>query len=147
MLSMVGTMGASVVGFSFASFIAKDWVLAHIPERLSKYNAALERNAFLTVFLLRLVLWMPQALHSFFGASNVGFWTHFWASALGYLPPLFVVSYLGAEMFDVSGRMQPEAWPILCGLLIASLLVVVFIKLLEQCRRSNQALGRAKQSV
>ncbi len=34
-LSMIGTMSASVVGFSFARFVAKDWVSARIPARLS----------------------------------------------------------------------------------------------------------------
>jgi uncharacterized membrane protein YdjX (TVP38/TMEM64 family) len=69
-LSMVGTC-ASVVGFSFARFVAKDWVSAHIPERLRKYDASLERNAFQTVVVLRLLFWMPQVLHSFFGVSKV----------------------------------------------------------------------------
>src|SRR5258705_12266631 len=103
---MVGTMSASVVGFSFARFIARDWIAPRIPARLRKYDEALERHAFRTVFLLRLILWMPQVLHYFFGVSKVKFWTHFWGSLLGYIPPLFVVSYLGAEIFDSSGRMQ-----------------------------------------
>jgi len=127
-LSMVGTMGASIIGFAFARFIAKDWVSARIPARLRKYEARLEQNALTTVVLLRLILWMPQALHWFFGVSKVGFWTHFWGSIIGYVPPLLLVSYLGDEMFDASGRMQPEAWPILLGLLAASILVVVLVR-------------------
>ncbi|RKG72457.1 TVP38/TMEM64 family protein [Corallococcus exercitus] len=138
-LSMVGTMSASVVGFSFARFVAKDWVSARIPARLRKYDDALERNAFQTVFLLRLLLWMPQVLHSFLGVSKVGFWTHFWGSLLGYVPPLLFVSYLGGEMFDASGKMLPAAWPILAGLLIASLLVVVLVRVRERCRQAGQA--------
>src|SRR6478735_6969188 len=46
-LSMAGTMCASVVGFSFARFVAKDWVTARIPARLRKYDEALAENAFL----------------------------------------------------------------------------------------------------
>src|SRR5262245_19826217 len=63
-LSMIGTMSASVVGFSFARFVAKDWVSARIPARLRKYDESLERNAFQTVVVLRLIFWMPQALHA-----------------------------------------------------------------------------------
>ncbi|MCY1042770.1 VTT domain-containing protein [Corallococcus sp. bb12-1] len=136
-LSMIGTMSASIVGFSFARFVAKDWVSARIPARLRKYDDALERNAFQTVVLLRLVLWMPQMLHYFFGVSKVGFWTHFWGSLLGYIPPLLLVSYLGAEMFDASGRMQPGAWPVLAGLLIASLLIAVLARVYERCLRAR----------
>ncbi|EYF02116.1 TVP38/TMEM64 family protein [Chondromyces apiculatus] len=134
-LSMAGTMAASVVGFSFARFIARDWLSARIPARLRKYDEALERNAFQTVVLLRLLLWMPQVLHSFLGVSKVGFWTHFWGSLLGYIPPLLLVSYLGGEMFDPSGGLQPGAWPILAGLLIASLLIAVIVRVRARCRR------------
>jgi uncharacterized membrane protein YdjX (TVP38/TMEM64 family) len=131
-LSMVGTMAASVVGFSFARFIAKDWVSAHIPPKLRKYDDALERNAFQTVVVLRLVLWMPQVLHSFFGVSRVGFWTHFFGSLVGYVPPLLLVSYLGGEMFDASGAIQPRAWPIMGGLAVVSFTIAAVARLRQR---------------
>lgn len=124
-LSMVGTMGASLVGFAFARFVARDWVSARIPARFRRYDEALERNALLTVVVLRLVFWMPQPLHFFFGVSKVRFATHFWGSLLGYVPPLLVVSYLGGRMFDASGKMQPTAWPVMAGLVVFSLLVAI----------------------
>jgi len=136
-LSMVGTMGASIVGFSFARFIARDWVSARIPARFRKYNESLEQNAFLTVAVLRLIFWMPQVLHSFFGISKVRFWTHFWGSVVGYIPPLLVVSYLGGEMFDATGHMQPAAWPILAGFVIASLLVAALARAYERRRLAS----------
>jgi uncharacterized membrane protein YdjX (TVP38/TMEM64 family) len=127
-LSMVGTMSASVVGFSFARFVARDWVSTRIPARLRRYDTALEQRAFQTVVVLRLIFWMPQVLHAFLGVSKVGFWTHFWGSLVGYVPPLFLVSYLGATMFDASGKMQPGAWPIMGGLLIASLTIAALAR-------------------
>lgn len=143
-LSMVGTMSASVVGFSFARFVAKDWVSARIPARLRKYDESLERNAFMTVVVLRLLLWMPQVLHSFFGVSKVGFWTHFWGSLVGYAPTLLVISYLGSRMFDASGRMQPDAWPILAGLLVASLAIAALARVF---RRSSPAVRDAQDGA
>lgn len=134
-LSMVGTMSASVVGFSFARFVAKDWVSARIPVRLRKYDASLEQSAFRTVVVLRLVLWMPQALHFFLGVSKVRFWTHFWGSLIGYIPPLLLVSYLGARMFDSSGEMQPGAWPILGALFVVSLSIAMLARAYERRRR------------
>ncbi|MCP3057904.1 VTT domain-containing protein [Myxococcus sp. K38C18041901] len=139
-LSMVGTMSASVVGFSFARFVAREWVSARIPARLRKYDAALERSSFRTVVILRLILWMPQVLHSFFGVSKVGFWTHFWGSLIGYAPPLLLVSYLGAEMFDASGKMQPAAWPIMAGLLTASLVIAALARAWERHRLPGRTL-------
>lgn len=122
-LSMAGTMAASVIGFAFARFLARDWVLSRIPPRLRRYDEALERHAFQTVVLLRLVLWMPQPLHWFFGLSSIGFGTHFWGSLIGYVPPLLAVSYFAARVFDPSGGLTPDAMPILAGLTAASLLI------------------------
>lgn len=140
LLSMAGTMSASVVGFSFARFVGREWVSARIPARLRRYDDALERNGFQTVVLLRLILWMPQVLHSFFGVSKVGFWTHFWGSLIGYIPPLLVVSYLGGEMFDGAGRMTPAAWPIMAGFAAASLLIAALARAWERRRRAAPAL-------
>ena len=109
-LSMTGTMAASVVGFSFARFVARDWVSSKIPARFKRYESALERNAFATVFVLRLVFWMPPLLHAFFGVSKVRQWTHFAASFLGYLLPLFLVSYFGQRIFDMLKNAPLGVW-------------------------------------
>lgn len=133
-LSMLGTMCASVIGFSFARFIARDWVTARVPARMQKYQRSLERSAFQTVLVLRLIFWMPQALHFFFGISAVRFWTHFWGSLLGYVPPLLVVSYLGSRLFDAAGNLQAGAWPILAGLFIGSLTIAAIARAYERRR-------------
>ena len=109
-LSMVGTMAASVIGFSFSRFVARDWIATKIPERFKKYDEALERNAFRTVVLLRFVFWMPQLLHAFFGLSKVRFSTHFWGSLVGYAVPLLVVSYFGQKLFDWMKDAPASVW-------------------------------------
>ncbi|MGC4095288.1 MAG: VTT domain-containing protein [Polyangiaceae bacterium] len=131
-LSMIGTMGASVVGFSFARFVARDWVSKRIPKRFRKYDQAIEQHAFRATFFLRLLFWMPQMLHAFLGASRVPFWTHFAASFLGYVPPLLVVSYVGAEMFDASGAFQPRALPLMGALLLGSLLLMALTRYFDK---------------
>jgi uncharacterized membrane protein YdjX (TVP38/TMEM64 family) len=109
-LSMVGTMAASVVGFSFSRFIARDWVSARIPARFQRYDEALTRRAFATVVLLRFVFWMPQMLHAFFGVSKVRFWTHFWGSLVGYALPLFLVSFFGQRLVTAMKSAPAEVW-------------------------------------
>jgi uncharacterized membrane protein YdjX (TVP38/TMEM64 family) len=109
-LSMVGTMAASVIGFSFARFVARDWISSRIPIRFRKYDDALTKRAFGTVFTLRLIFWMPPLLHAFFGVSRVGGWTHFWASLAGYLLPLFLVSFFGARLFDAMKNAPLSLW-------------------------------------
>lgn len=109
-LSMTGTMLASVVGFSFARFVARDLVAGLVPARFRRYDEALRARAFSTVFFLRLVLWMPPLLHAFFGVSKVPFATHFWGSLAGYVLPLFLVSYFGQRLFDALKSASPEVW-------------------------------------
>src|SRR5450432_3546387 len=109
-LSMTGTMAASVGGFSFARFIARDGVSKRVPERFRKYDDALAKRAFTTVFTLRLIFWMPPLLHAFFGVSQVRFWTHFWGSLAGYLLPLFLVSYFGQKLFDALTGAPAYVW-------------------------------------
>jgi uncharacterized membrane protein YdjX (TVP38/TMEM64 family) len=109
-LSMTGTMAASVVGFSFARFIARDWLEKRIPERFKKYDQALESRGFVTVFTLRFLLWMPPMLHAFFGVSKVRFWTHFWGSLFGYVPPLLAVSYFGEKLYEIMRTASVGTW-------------------------------------
>ena len=119
-LSMAGTMAASVVGFLFARFVARDWVAARIPERFRRYNDALGRRAFVTVFLLRLVFWMPPPLHAFFGVSQVRFATHFWGSLAGYALPLLLISAFGERVFDAVRAAPPALW-VAIGVTVATL--------------------------
>lgn len=120
-LSLVGTMAASVVGFSFARFVARDAVARRIPARFARYSDALERRGFATVFLLRFIFWMPPLLHAFFGVSKVRFSTHFWGSLVGYLVPLFLVSYFGERLVQVMLSAPPSAW---LGVAIVTLAIV-----------------------
>ena len=135
-LSMTGTMAASVVGFSFVRLVARDWVARLIPERFKKYDEALATRAFATVFWLRFIFWMPPLLHAFFGVSKVRFSTHFVASFLGYLLPLFLVSYFGQKIFDWVKQVPLSGW---LGLVAALALVALTVLSVRRCARSARA--------
>ncbi len=133
-LSMTGTMAASVVGFSFARFIARDWIAPRVPARFRKYDEALARRAFLTVFVLRLVFWMPQVLHTFFGVSKVRFWTHFWGSLAGYTLPLLLLSFFGQRLFDMMRGL-----PLIVWIVVAAVAAVVLLGVWVGRRHSRRA--------
>jgi uncharacterized membrane protein YdjX (TVP38/TMEM64 family) len=134
-LSMTGTMAASVVGFSFTRFVARDWVAPRIPARFRRYEEALERRGLATVFLLRLIFWMPPLLHAFFGVSRVRFGTHFWGSLAGYAIPLFLVSYFGQALFDLLRDMPRVVWVGL-GAMVLTIAVVAFWRKRRAAARS-----------
>jgi uncharacterized membrane protein YdjX (TVP38/TMEM64 family) len=118
-LSMTGTMAASVVGFAFARFVARDFVAKRVPKRFQKYEEALEKRGFVTVVVLRFIFWMPPMLHAFFGISRVRFWTHFWGSFVGYLPTLFLVSYFGEEIYEMLAEVSATTWIAVAGATVA----------------------------
>lgn len=120
-LSMTGTMAASVVGFSFARFVAHDWVSRRIPPRFKRYEERLEQRGLATVMLLRFIFWMPPLLHAYFGVSRVRFWTHFFGSLVGYIVPLLVVSYFGERVFEVARRVPASGWIAVAAAVVASL--------------------------
>lgn len=132
-LSMAGTMAASVVGFSFARFVARDWVAKLVPARFRAYDEALEKRAFFTVFLLRLIFWMPPMLHVFFGISRVRFWTHFWGSLVGYLLPLLATAYFGEKFFNAMRDAPPAVW---IGLVAVAVTVIAVFWLVTGRRRT-----------
>ncbi len=135
-LSLTGTMAASVVGFSFTRFVARDWVTPRIPERFRKYDQALERRAFATVFTLRLIFWMPPLLHAFFGVSRVRFATHFWGSLVGYLIPLFLVSFFGQRLVDALRVISPGQ-RVAVGVGVAAIALAAWV--VRRMRSANQA--------
>lgn len=137
-LSMTGTMAASVVGFALARFVARDWLSPRIPMRFRRYDEALAARGFTTVFLLRFIFWMPPLLHAFFGVSRVRFWTHFWGSFVGYLIPLFLVSFYGRLVFDVLSRLTLTQWVAVVGVFAA----LLFAGYVWRHRRNTKARGR-----
>jgi uncharacterized membrane protein YdjX (TVP38/TMEM64 family) len=125
-LSMIGTMAASVVGFSFARYVGRDFFREKVFARFARYEQALDERAFATVFVLRLIFWMPQWLHAAFGVSSVSFATHFWASLAGYVLPVFLVSYFGQALFEGLRALPLSAW-LVSGAATALLAVSVFL--------------------
>jgi uncharacterized membrane protein YdjX (TVP38/TMEM64 family) len=137
--SLVGSVAASVVGFSLARFIGREWVSGKLPPRVLKYEAALEQRAFTTVVILRFIFWMPQWLHVFLGISKVPFWTHFWGTLIGYLIPLLLVSLYGEALFELAKQVPREAW-IALGIGACAIAAITWLVVRQRRRkRAEQA--------
>lgn len=138
-LSIAGAQAASVVGFVFTRFVARDWVAARIPARLRRYDEALGRRALATVFVLRSMLWMSSPLHAFFGASQVRFWTHFWGSLAAYVVPLLLLSIFGERLFELARAAPPALW---IGLGVAVVVIATGVWLIRRRRAGLSASDR-----
>jgi uncharacterized membrane protein YdjX (TVP38/TMEM64 family) len=117
-LTLAGTLGASVVGFSFARFVGRDLLAGRVPARFRAYDQALARKGLLTVFALRFVFWMHPLLHAFFGVSQVSFGTHLLGSLAGYALPLLATAYFGHRAYERLRQAPGWSWAPLAGLVI-----------------------------
>lgn len=112
-LSMTGSIGASVVGFSFTRFVARDWVEKRLPARFRRYDDAIAQRGFTTVFILRTIFWMAPWLHAVLGISRVRFWTHFWSTTAAFVVPLFLLCYFGQQAVDWMRAASLQTWILL----------------------------------
>lgn len=140
-LSLGSMLASSALGFAFARFVARDWVSARVPRWLREREPALERSALQTVVLLRLCFGMLQALHSFFGVSNIRFRTYLLGCFVGYIPQLLVITTFSAELLDGSGNVRRAPWPILGGLVVLSLAIAWCARVWERRRFSKPNPG------
>lgn len=128
-LSMAGGLAASVVGFSFARFVARDWVASILPARFKGYDEALERRAAWTVFLLRTLFWASPLLHGLLGVSKVRFSTHLWVSAIAYAPPFFLMSWLGQKALDWLKGAPREVWVGAGVVIVLAVAITIIVRL------------------
>jgi uncharacterized membrane protein YdjX (TVP38/TMEM64 family) len=131
-LSMAGTLSASVVGFSLARFVARDWVARRVPARFHAYDEVLAERGLRTVAAMRLVFTMHPMLHAFFGVSRVSFWTHFWGSAAGYALPVLAIVYFGEKLFEALRDAPLSVW---VGVGLTAAAIALAVKLIRSQRR------------
>jgi uncharacterized membrane protein YdjX (TVP38/TMEM64 family) len=124
--SLTGAMAASIVGFVFARFVARDWVSARLPDRFRRHDEALARRGLATVFVLRSLFWMSSPLHACLGVSQVRFSTHLWGSLAAYVPPLLLISLFGEPLFAYLRAAPPALW-IALALATTTLALVIWI--------------------
>ena len=126
LLSWLGSIGAGVVGFSFARFVGRDFVEGRLPARMHSYDERLARNGLRTVILVRLTLFLAPPAHWLLGLSQVRFGAFVLGTAIGFLPGIALLSYLvvfvGESLGDwLAGR--PAGFWLAAGLGVAVLLV------------------------
>jgi uncharacterized membrane protein YdjX (TVP38/TMEM64 family) len=139
-LSLVGSCFASMVGFSFARYVARDWVEKKIPARWRKYDERLAERGFATVLLLRLIFWQQPLLHLALGLSRVRFSSHLGASMIAYVGPIVATCYFGEAFFTAIREQPAERWA------AAGVVLVALVAILFAVRRYRKARAAATAS-
>jgi uncharacterized membrane protein YdjX (TVP38/TMEM64 family) len=101
MISYTGAMIGTLLFFFISRYGFKDWA----QNRLQKYPKAMEyqellnRNSFIAILVARLIPVLPAPVfNSACGLSKVDWKIFFFASAIGKIPNIFIVSFAGANI-------------------------------------------------
>jgi uncharacterized membrane protein YdjX (TVP38/TMEM64 family) len=122
LLSWVGAVGAGIVGFAFARFVAQDWVGRHLPEGLRRYDDRLAERGLATVILVRVLFFLWPPAHWVLGVSSVRFGTFVIGSAIGFLPGIAALTLAGPALVELWQSVdRPGLW--IGGALIAFVII------------------------
>ncbi len=109
-LSWLGVVGAGVVAFGLARFVAYDWVHRHMSARLDKYDQRLATHGFRTVLITRLMFYTTIPVQLMYGVSSVRFRDFLAGSAIGLVPATVVGVLAGAQVIAWFRRHPPSSW-------------------------------------
>jgi uncharacterized membrane protein YdjX (TVP38/TMEM64 family) len=127
LLSWLGSIGAGIVGFSFARYLGRDYVEGRLPASLRRYDERLAERGLRTVILVRLTLFLAPPAHWLLGVSQVRFAPFVLGTAIGFLPGIalltYVVVFLGESLGDFFANQPREFW-IGLGVVIVALALV-----------------------
>jgi uncharacterized membrane protein YdjX (TVP38/TMEM64 family) len=108
-LIWAGSVGAGCVGFLFARTIGRDFVTAHMPERLRRFDARLASSGLRWVIGLRLLTYLAAPAHWLIGLSGIPFRTALLGSIIGFAPGCLVWALTGHAvvgwLFDQPGEL------------------------------------------
>ncbi len=136
-LNWAGAVGAGVVGFVFARWIARDWASAHLPARARRFDARLAESGWRSVIWVRLVLFLFTPSHWALGLSAVSFRDMLLGSVIGFLPGTLFYTFVGVNAFRWLAEQPREVW---LGLAGATAVLLLGWQLL---RRQRAAAGRS----
>ncbi|GAE35729.1 TVP38/TMEM64 family protein [Halalkalibacter akibai] len=109
LVTWVGSSLASILMFAFVRYGYQDWgkQWLHKYKSLSKLTKLFESNAFMTIFLSRLIPFIPSIIVNIYSAlSRVSFLRYSVASSLGKIPSMILFATVGnAIVTDPKGLL------------------------------------------
>lgn len=124
LVSFASTAGATLA-FLLSRYLLRDALQRRFGERLTRFNAALEREGVLYLFTLRLIPAVPFfVINVVMGLTPVRTWTFWWVSQLGMLAGTAVYVSAGASFPDLKTLSERGAAGLLTPQLLASFVLL-----------------------
>lgn len=103
LVTWIGSSLASIIMFSFVRYGYQDWGKKWLYryEHLAKVTTLFERNAFMTIFMTRLIPIIPSIIINVYSAiSKVSFLRYTIASSLGKMPSMILFAVVGNSIVN-----------------------------------------------
>src|SRR5512139_993956 len=97
----VGAMLGASASFWIGRTLGRDLAASLVGDRLKKYDEAIERHGFATVFYLRLVYFPFTPMNFGMGLTRVRFRDYFFGTALGITVGTFIFTFFAGTVRDV----------------------------------------------
>ncbi|SDI91921.1 TVP38/TMEM64 family protein [Natribacillus halophilus] len=140
LVTWIGSSMASIIMFAFVRFGYQDWGLKILGKYgvIAKVTMLFERNAFMTIFLTRLIPIVPSIIVNIYSAlSRVRFWNYTIASSVGKIPSMILFATVGSTI------VRNPADLLYVGLYYGTFLLIVY-----GCYRLwNRYVAREKTQV
>lgn len=124
--AMVGTMSFFFLSrYGFRSF-AQDKLMKY--PRIQKYEAILNRNSFVAILTFRMIPILPAlVMNTICGLSRVNWLAFFAASAIGKIPNIIILSYVGA-LFNTNKFYSMGLYGIYILILFLIYFAIIYLK-------------------
>ena len=110
-LNWIGTVGTGITSFTFARFLARNWVQQRLPSAAHRFDERLCTRGLRTVFLLRLVFYTTPVIQYALGVSRVRVAPFIVGTALGVAPFTLLVTLLGVRINAWLAKHPVATWP------------------------------------
>ena len=147
----VAAMAGASASFFIGRTLGRDLAASLVGDRLRKYDDAIGRNGFATVFYLRMVYFPFTIMNFGMGLTKVRFWDYLWGTGLGIIVGSFIFTFFVGTLKEVwaSGEWgQLLSWRVLfsLGLFVFSFFIPKIIEKLAAWRRLKCATEVVKET-
>jgi phospholipase D1/2 len=122
---LIGWLLTSTEGYGVGRLLGKDWLHKLAGRRLARVVDGVGRHGFLSVLAMRVVPIGPFTLvNMFIGSSGIRFSDFFFASVVGRLPGILVLTLFGVQLETALREPGMTSFALLVFILIAAPLLV-----------------------
>lgn len=103
LINWFGAVSAAIIYFLFSRNYFWSFFINYSKrfKGVQRFQNMLEKNSFIAILFVRMVPIIPPFIvNSYSGAINITFRTFITATTIGQVPPMFIISYCGDQIFS-----------------------------------------------